>query len=180
MNKTVNQAAAMMRVGQGYDIHALVPSRPLVLGGVSIEHAMGLLGHSDADALLHAITDAVLGAGGLGDIGTHFPDTDPAFKGADSRELLKGACAALNNAGYGLVNIDATVIAQAPKLAPHIAAMRANIAKACNLSVDAVNIKAKTAEKLGALGRAEGISAQAVVLAGRLIIHDTDNVQDRP
>jgi len=169
-----------MRIGQGYDIHALVPSRPLVLGGVSIEHSMGLLGHSDADALLHAITDAVLGAGALGDIGTHFPDTDPAFKGADSRELLKRACLALNKAGYGLVNIDATVVAQAPKLAPHIATMRANIADTCNLPIDAVNVKAKTAEKLGALGRAEGISAQAVVLAGRITKQDLERLDDRP
>ena len=180
MRKPVNPLAANMRIGQGYDIHALVPSRPLMLGGVAIEHTMGLLGHSDADALLHAITDAVLGAAGLGDIGTHFPDTDPAFKGADSRELLKSACDALNNAGYGLVNIDATVIAQAPRLAPHIATMRENIADTCVLPISAVNVKAKTAEKLGAVGRAEGISAQAVVLAGRLVSQNTDHGQDRP
>ncbi len=164
----IDPVVARLRVGQGYDIHALVPSRPFVPGGVTIAHSMGLLGHSDADALLHAITDAVLGAGGLGDIGSHFPDTDPAFKGADSKKLLSAACAALNEAGFGLINVDATVIAQSPKLAPHIREMRENIAQTCGLAVDVVNVKAKTAEKLGALGRAEGISAQAIVLAGRL------------
>lgn len=157
-----------LRVGLGTDVHALVPNRPLILGGVSIEHSMGLLGHSDADALLHAITDAVLGAGCLGDIGSHFPDDDPVYKGADSRKLLHEACLALNAAGFGLINIDATVTAQAPRLRPYIDQMRRHIADTCELDLQAVNVKAKTAEKLGALGRREGISAQAVVLAGAL------------
>lgn len=153
-----------LRVGQGFDVHALVPGRRLILGGVEIAHNRGLLGHSDADALLHAITDAILGAAGLGDIGGSFPDTDPAYQNADSRGLLGAACQKMNDAGFRLVNIDATVIAQAPRLAAHVPAMRANIAQACALAVDRVNVKAKTAERLGALGRQEGISAQAVVL----------------
>lgn len=153
------------RVGQGYDIHALVPGRRLVLGGVVIEHDQGLLGHSDADALLHAITDAVLGAAALGDIGTWFPDTDPTHAGADSAMLLAKACAGLRAAGYEILNIDATVIAQAPRLRAYIDKMRGNIAHACGISTDQVNVKGKTAERLGALGRQEGISAQAVVLA---------------
>lgn len=153
-----------LRVGQGFDVHALVPGRRLILGGVEIGHSRGLLGHSDADALLHAITDAILGGAGLGDIGGSFPDTDPAYQDADSLVLLGAACRKMRDAGFGLVNIDATVIAQAPRLAPHVPAMRANIAQACGLSADRVNIKAKTAERLGALGRQEGISAQAIVL----------------
>jgi len=152
------------RVGQGYDIHALVPGRPLIIGGVTIPYERGLLGHSDADVLLHAITDAVLGAAGLGDIGRHFPDTDPDFAGANSRVLLREAMARVGKAGYTLVNVDSTVIAQAPKLAPHIAAMRANIALDLALPEHAVNVKAKTNEKLGYLGRGEGIEAQAIVL----------------
>jgi 2-C-methyl-D-erythritol 2,4-cyclodiphosphate synthase len=162
------QAMAGLRIGMGTDLHALVPNRPLILGGVTIDHPMGLLGHSDADALLHAITDAVLGAGSLGDIGSHFPDDDPAYKGADSRMLLREACLSLNAAGFGLIKIDATVTAQAPRLRPYIDQMRRHIAQTCELEMQAVNIKAKTAEKLGALGRREGISAQAVVLAGAL------------
>lgn len=164
-NKT-NRAIAPppFRVGQGFDIHALVPGRPLILGGVEIEHSMGLLGHSDADALFHAITDAILGAAGLGDIGTLFPDTDPAFKGADSALLLSQAVAKALGAGWQLVNIDSTVIAQAPRLAPHVGQMRANIAEACDMKSNLINVKAKTAERLGSLGRQEGISAQAVVL----------------
>ncbi|MGH1358413.1 MAG: 2-C-methyl-D-erythritol 2,4-cyclodiphosphate synthase [Burkholderiaceae bacterium] len=153
-----------LRIGQGFDVHALVPGRPLILGGVDIAHSCGLLGHSDADALLHAITDAILGAAALGDIGGSFPDTDPAYHGADSLDLLKAACQKLADAGYQLVNIDSTVIAQAPKLAPYVGQMRSNIAIACGLAQGQVNIKAKTAERLGSLGRQEGISAQAVVL----------------
>lgn len=168
LNNSVAPPWADLRIGQGSDIHALVPSRPLILGGVTIEHPMGLLGHSDADALLHAITDAVLGAGGLGDIGSHFPDSDMQYKGADSAGLLRAACDVLNASGLGLINIDATVTAQAPRLSPYIQQMRLNIAHACELDVSRVNVKAKTAEKLGSLGRGEGISAQAIVLAARL------------
>ncbi|MFK7963673.1 MAG: 2-C-methyl-D-erythritol 2,4-cyclodiphosphate synthase [Burkholderiaceae bacterium] len=152
------------RVGQGFDIHALVPGRPLVLGGVEIKHRMGLLGHSDADALFHAITDAILGAAALGDIGSLFPDDDPKFKGADSALLLRESLARARSKGWQLVNVDSTVIAQAPRLSPHVAQMRVNIASACSIAVEQVNVKAKTAERLGSLGRQEGISAQAVVL----------------
>ncbi|MEZ5741106.1 MAG: 2-C-methyl-D-erythritol 2,4-cyclodiphosphate synthase [Burkholderiaceae bacterium] len=161
-------ACPPIRIGQGYDIHALVPGRRLVLGGVTIEHTLGLLGHSDADALLHAITDAVLGAGALGDIGSWFPDSDPAHAGADSAILLARACDGLREAGYGLQNVDATVIAQTPRLRDHIEQMRENIARACGIEVGQVNVKGKTAERLGALGRQEGIAAQAVVLATRI------------
>ncbi len=153
-----------LRIGQGYDIHALVPGRPLVLGGVRIEHPMGLLGHSDADALMHAVTDALIGAAGLGDIGTLFPDDDPQYAGIDSARLLSIAADRIVDLGYRVINIDATIHAQAPKLRPHILSMRTNLASACAMPVDAVNIKAKTAERLGALGRREGIAAQAVVL----------------
>ena len=152
------------RVGQGFDIHALVPGRPLVLGGVEIKHRMGLLGHSDADALFHAITDAILGAAGLGDIGSLFPDDDLQFKDADSALLLSESLARARSQGWQLVNVDSTVIAQAPRLSPHVAQMRINIASACSIAVEQVNVKAKTAERLGSLGRQEGISAQAVVL----------------
>ena len=152
------------RVGQGYDVHRLVEGRKLILGGVEIPHATGLLGHSDADVLLHAITDALLGAVALGDIGRHFPDTDLNFKGADSRVLLREAAKRVGQAGFRLVNIDSTVIAQAPKLAPFIDAMRANIAADLDLPLDCVNVKAKTSEKLGHLGRGEGIAADAVCL----------------
>ncbi|MGY8526943.1 2-C-methyl-D-erythritol 2,4-cyclodiphosphate synthase [Paracidovorax citrulli] len=155
------------RVGQGYDVHALVPGRPLILGGVTIPHDRGLLGHSDADALLHAITDALFGAAGLGDIGRHFPDTDPAFAGADSRALLREAVRRVRRAGYAVGNVDATVIAQAPKLAPHIGAMVANLAEDLGIPAGRCNVKAKTNEKLGFEGRQEGIVAQAVVLIWR-------------
>ena len=153
-----------MRIGEGWDIHALVPGRPLVLGGVDIPHSHGLLGHSDADALLHAITDALLGAAGLGDIGRHFPDTDPAFKGADSIVLLQAAAQHVRDAGYAIANIDSTIVAQAPKLAPHIPAMVARIAAALGLPADAVNVKAKTAEKMGPVGEGHAIEARAVCL----------------
>jgi 2-C-methyl-D-erythritol 2,4-cyclodiphosphate synthase len=153
-----------LRVGQGYDIHQLVEGRPLIIGGVTIAHAKGLLGHSDADVLLHALTDALFGAAGLGDIGRHFPDTDAAFKGADSRVLLREAMRRVAERGFSICNIDATVIAQAPKLASYLPAMIELIA--ADLAIDAtrINLKAKTAESLGALGRQEGIAAQAVVL----------------
>jgi 2-C-methyl-D-erythritol 2,4-cyclodiphosphate synthase len=155
------------RVGQGYDVHRLVPGRKLILGGVEIPHATGLLGHSDADALLHAITDALLGAAGLGDIGRHFPDSDPRYAGADSRVLLRAAVALLAAQGWRPVNVDATLIAQQPKLAPHAAAMVANVAVDLGIPADSVNIKGKTNEKLGYLGREEAIEAQAVVLITR-------------
>ena len=155
------------RVGQGYDVHQLVEGRKLILGGVEIPHKTGLLGHSVADALLLAITDALLGAVALGDIGRHFPDTDPRYKGADSRVLLRGALALLAEKGWRPVNVDATLIAQQPKLAPHAAAMVANIAADLGLPLDAVNIKGKTNERLGYLGREEAIEAQAVVLVER-------------
>ncbi|MGZ5181337.1 MAG: 2-C-methyl-D-erythritol 2,4-cyclodiphosphate synthase [Ramlibacter sp.] len=153
-----------MRIGEGWDVHALVPGRPLVIGGVAIPYERGLLGHSDADVLLHAITDALLGAAGLGDIGRHFPDTDPKFKGADSVLLLEEAARRVADAGWGIVNIDSTVVAQAPRLAPHIEAMRARIAKALGLASAQVNVKAKTAEKLGPVGQGQSIEARAVVL----------------
>ncbi|AVG16202.1 MULTISPECIES: 2-C-methyl-D-erythritol 2,4-cyclodiphosphate synthase [Chromobacteriaceae] len=154
----------MFRIGQGYDVHQLVEGRPLILGGVDVPHDKGLLGHSDADALLHAITDALLGAAALGDIGRHFPDTAVEFKGADSRALLREAAARVRAAGWRPVNVDSTLIAQRPKLAPHIDAMRANIAADLGLEVGAVNVKGKTNEKLGYLGRCEAIEAQAVCL----------------
>lgn len=153
-----------MRIGEGWDIHRLVEGRKLILGGVEIPHDKGLLGHSDADALLHAITDAVLGAAALGDIGTHFPDTDPQFAGADSAVLLQGAVASVRAKGYAIANVDCTVIAQAPKLAPYKAAMRERIAQVLALDVDRVNVKAKTAEKLGPVGEGLAMEARAVVL----------------
>jgi 2-C-methyl-D-erythritol 2,4-cyclodiphosphate synthase len=153
-----------LRVGQGYDIHQLVEGRPLIIGGVTIPHAKGLLGHSDADVLLHALTDALFGAAGLGDIGHHFPDTDAAFKGADSRALLREAMRRVAGHGYAICNIDATVIAQAPKLASFLPAMIELIAADLGIEPARINLKAKTAERLGALGRQEGIVAQAVVL----------------
>ena len=152
------------RVGQGFDVHALVPDRRLIIGGVTIPHTHGLLGHSDADVLLHALTDALLGAAGWGDIGRHFPDTDPVYKGADSRALLRAALAKVREAGWGVVNIDATIHAQAPKMGPHVAAMAANIAADLQASPQVINIKAKTNEGLGHLGRQEGIAATVVVL----------------
>jgi 2-C-methyl-D-erythritol 2,4-cyclodiphosphate synthase len=152
------------RIGQGYDCHALVTERLLIIGGVTIPHHLGLLGHSDADVLLHAIIDAMLGAAALGDIGRHFPDTDLQFKGADSRTLLREAARRVAASGYCIGNIDATIIAQRPKMAPHIASMVANIAQDLGLAIGQVNIKAKTNEKLGYLGREEGIAAEAVAL----------------
>ncbi|MFA9217960.1 MAG: 2-C-methyl-D-erythritol 2,4-cyclodiphosphate synthase [Sphingomonadaceae bacterium] len=159
--------ALPFRIGQGYDCHALVEGRKLILGGVEIPHDRGLLGHSDADALLHAITDALLGAAALGDIGKHFPDTDPQFKGADSRVLLREAAQRVMATGYRIGNVDATIIAQRPKMAPHIAAMCANVAADLGVTIGQVNIKAKTNEKLGYLGREEGIAAEAVALVFR-------------
>jgi 2-C-methyl-D-erythritol 2,4-cyclodiphosphate synthase len=156
--------AQAFRIGQGYDCHALVAGRKLIIGGVTIPHKTGLLGHSDADVLLHAITDAIFGAAGLGDIGRHFPDTDPRFSGADSRVLLREACKRVAAAGYAIGNIDATIIAQAPKMAPHIPDMIRNIASDLEVAVEQVNIKAKTNEKLGFLGREEGIAAEAAAL----------------
>ncbi len=153
-----------MRIGQGYDIHTLAEGRALIIGGVTIPYERGLVGHSDADVLLHAICDALIGAAALGDIGKHFPDTDPRYAGVDSRKLLREVVQLLRARGYTIVNIDSTVIAQAPKLAPYILAMRENIAADLDISVDAVNVKAKTAERLGAIGRGEGIAAEAVVL----------------
>ncbi|TFW28710.1 2-C-methyl-D-erythritol 2,4-cyclodiphosphate synthase [Duganella callida] len=152
------------RIGQGYDCHALVAGRKLIIGGVDIPHHVGLLGHSDADVLLHAITDSILGAAALGDIGKHFPDTDPEFKGADSRKLLKEAARRVVATGYSIGNIDCTIIAQRPKMAPHITSMRANIAEDLGVDISQVNVKAKTNEKLGYLGREEGIAAESIVL----------------
>ena len=162
----------MIRIGQGYDIHALVTGRKLIIGGVDIPHTHGLDGHSDADVLLHAITDALLGGATLRDIGFHFPDTDPEFAGADSRVLLREAMRRVAEAGYGVLNIDATVIAQSPKLAPHVPAMIANIAADLELPEKDVNVKAKTNEHLDAVGRKEAIIAQAVVLLGELADDD--------
>ncbi|MFZ6744534.1 2-C-methyl-D-erythritol 2,4-cyclodiphosphate synthase [Undibacterium sp. JH2W] len=152
------------RIGQGYDCHALVPGRKLIIGGVTIPHTTGLLGHSDADVLLHAITDALFGSVALGDIGRHFPDTDTRFAGADSRVLLREAVKRIHAAGYEVGNLDATIIAQAPKMAAHIVSMVANIAEDMQVDIGQVNIKAKTNERLGYLGREEGIAAEAVVL----------------
>ncbi|MBB3224745.1 2-C-methyl-D-erythritol 2,4-cyclodiphosphate synthase [Pseudoduganella umbonata] len=152
------------RIGQGYDSHRLVEGRKLILGGVDIPHVKGLDGHSDADALLHAVTDAILGAAALGDIGKHFPDTAIEFKGADSRVLLRAAADRVKATGYDIGNVDATIIAQRPKMAPHIATMVANIAADLGVEPDQVNVKAKTNEKMGYLGREEGINAEAVAL----------------
>ncbi len=154
----------MIRIGHGYDVHKLVEGRRLILGGVDIPYEMGLLGHSDADVLVHAVMDALLGAAALGDIGKHFPDTDNAYLGADSIELLKRVSAILKENGYSVVNIDATVIAQAPKLAPHIENMRQNIANALSIELSSVNVKATTEEKLGFTGAKEGIATHAVCL----------------
>ena len=162
----MNMAAAniSIRVGQGVDVHALVAGRKLIIGGVDIPYEKGLDGHSDADVLLHAITDALFGAAGLGDIGRHIPDTDARYKGADSRELLRECGRKLAAAGFAIVNIDSTIIAQAPKMAPHIPGMQANIAADLGLDVAAVNVKAKTTERLGFTGRGEGIAAEAIAL----------------
>lgn len=156
--------SSALRIGEGWDVHRLVEGRPLILGGVTIPHDRGLLGHSDADALAHAITDALLGAAGLGDIGRHFPDTDPAFAGADSMRLLAEAQRRVSAAGWRIVNIDSTIVAQAPKLAPHIPAMRERIAGVLGLSASAINVKAKTYERLGPVGAGEAIEARAVCL----------------
>jgi 2-C-methyl-D-erythritol 2,4-cyclodiphosphate synthase len=156
-----------LRIGEGWDIHALVAGRPLILGGVTIPHSHGLLGHSDADALLHAITDALFGAAALGDIGRHFPDTDERFKGADSAALLAEAVRRVRDAGWAIVNIDSTIIAQAPRLAPHMAAMRERIAAVLGIPAADVNVKAKTAEKMGPVGQAQAIEARAVCLLVR-------------
>ena len=153
-----------MRIGQGFDVHALVPGSKLVIGGVEIPHHKGLQGHSDADVLLHAICDALLGAAALGDIGTHFPDTDARYKGIDSRKLLREVARLLGVNELRVVNVDATIIAQAPKMAPHIARMRENIAADLGIEASDVNVKAKTAERLGTLGRGEGIAAEAIAL----------------
>jgi len=153
-----------MRIGQGFDVHALVAGRKLIVGGVEIPHEKGLAGHSDADVLLHAICDALLGAAALGDIGTHFPDTDARYRGVDSRRLLREVAVLLEQRGWGVGNVDATIIAQAPKMAPYIDRMRENIAADLNISVGAVSVKAKTAEKLGFVGRGEGIAAEAIAL----------------
>ena len=161
-----------MRIGHGYDVHPLVSGRDLVLGGVKIVHAKGLLGHSDADVLLHAICDACLGAAGLGDIGRHFPDSDPRYHGIDSRKLLQQVESLLDEHGWRVENVDSTVIAQAPKLAPHIPDMVENIAADLGIDADCVNVKATTTEKLGFAGREEGIAAHAVVLLAP--------IEDRP
>lgn len=153
-----------MRVGMGYDVHQLVEGRPLILGGVEIPHEKGLLGHSDADVLLHAIMDAMLGAAALGDIGRHFPDSDPAYKGADSMKLLAACREKIAEKGYQVHNLDALICAQAPKMAPHIETMRANIAAALGIDVDAINVKATTTERLGFVGEKKGMSAYAVCL----------------
>lgn len=153
-----------MRIGHGYDVHRLVEGRKLILGGVDIPYEKGLLGHSDADVLLHAVSDALLGAAALGDIGGHFPDTDPRYKGADSLELLRQVGLLLKQAGYTVGNIDATILCQAPKLAPHIAAMRQNIADAFGIDAGAVSVKATTEEHLGFTGAGQGIAAHAVAL----------------
>jgi 2-C-methyl-D-erythritol 2,4-cyclodiphosphate synthase len=153
-----------IRIGEGSDVHALVPGRKLILGGVEIPHTAGLLGHSDADVLLHAITDAVLGAAGLGDIGRHFPDTDAQFKGADSSVLLTEAMRRVRAQGWELVNVDSTIVAQAPKLAPHMAAINAGVAQALGVQAHQVNVKAKTAEKLGPVGMGQSMEARAVAL----------------
>lgn len=154
----------MVRIGHGLDVHQLVEGRKCIIGGVEIPHEKGLLGHSDADVLLHAICDALLGAAGLGDIGRHFPDTDAQYKGADSRALLREVIELLKKSGYAVGNIDATIIAQAPKMAPHIQRMCLNIAADCGIEVSQVNVKATTTEKLGFTGRGEGIAAEAVCL----------------
>lgn len=158
-----------LRIGQGYDVHQLVTSRPLILGGVTIPYHKGLLGHSDADALLHAITDALLGAAGLGDIGQHFPDTSPDFLGADSWILLRHAATCVTEAGFVIVNVDSTIIAQQPKLAPYLPQMKVRIAAALGMEENRINIKGKTNEKLGYLGREEAIETQAICLLQKLV-----------
>ncbi len=156
-----------LRIGHGYDVHRLIAGRALIIGGVTIDHPLGLLGHSDADVLLHAVMDALLGAAALPDIGRQFPDTDPAYAGADSRVLLRQVAAFLREKGYAVGNVDATIIAQRPKLSPHMAAMRRNIAEDLGISAEQVNVKATTEEHLGFTGAEEGIAAHAVCLIGR-------------
>ena len=158
----------MMRVGHGYDVHRLVEGRRLILGGVEIEFEKGLLGHSDADVVAHAVADAVLGAAALGDIGRHFPDTDPAFAGADSLQLLAGCLSAADEKGWAVANVDVTVVAQQPRLQPHVEAMCANLAAVLNVEIDAVNVKATTEEKLGFTGNGEAIAAHAVALLEKI------------
>ena len=153
-----------MRIGHGYDVHKLTENRPLIIGGVNIPHTLGLLGHSDADVLTHAVMDALLGACALGDIGLHFPDTDERFKGADSLKLLAHVCVLIREKGYEIGNIDATILAQKPKLRPHIPQMTENIAKVCGINIDQINIKATTEEGLGFTGTEQGIAAHAVAL----------------
>ena len=165
----MNPSLLNLRIGEGWDVHALVPGRPLIIGGVRIPHHLGLLGHSDADVLLHAITDALLGAAALGDIGRHFPDTDPVFQGADSSALLAEAARRVRAAGFEIVNLDSTVIAQAPKLAPHIAAMVQQIPRTLGIAPGQVNVKAKTAERLGPVGQELSIEARAVVLLAAFV-----------
>jgi 2-C-methyl-D-erythritol 2,4-cyclodiphosphate synthase len=162
------QAESPFRAGQGFDVHAFAEGRDLILGGVRIDHPRGLLGHSDADALAHAIADALLGAARMGDIGKHFPDSDPRWKGADSLKLLEHVALLLEQAGWGVVNVDATVVAQAPRLAPHIPLMAERLAAAMGVAPDRVSIKATTSERLGFPGREEGIAAMASALIGRL------------
>ena len=157
-----------IRIGTGFDVHQLVAGRALVIGGVTIPYERGLLGHSDADVLLHAICDALLGAAALGDIGKHFPDTDPAYTNADSRVLLRRVVARVGEAGWGVGNIDATIIAEAPKMAPHIELMRGHIAADCAVALDCISVKATTTEQLGFTGRGEGIAAQASALLVRI------------
>ncbi|MDQ5878738.1 MAG: 2-C-methyl-D-erythritol 2,4-cyclodiphosphate synthase [Pseudomonadota bacterium] len=154
----------MIRIGQGFDVHALVPGRKMIIGGVDIPHDKGLLGHSDADVLLHAVTDALIGAAALGDIGRHFPDTDERWQGADSRVLLRATVGLLAQAGWRVVNVDSTIVAQQPKMAPYIPQMVENIAADLMIASGEVNVKAKTSERLGFTGRGEGIAAEAVVL----------------
>lgn len=163
MTTSANQMP-MMRIGEGWDTHPLVTGRPLILGGIEIDYSHGLLGHSDADALCHAITDALFGAAALGDIGQHFPDTDAAFKGADSITLLAEAARRVRDAGWQISNIDSTIIAQAPKLAPHLPAMRERLSQALSIAIEQINVKAKTAEKMGPVGRGESIEARAICL----------------
>jgi 2-C-methyl-D-erythritol 2,4-cyclodiphosphate synthase len=157
-----------MRIGQGFDAHALVEGRKLIIGGVTIPYARGLAGHSDADVLLHAVCDALIGAAALGDIGKHFPDSDPQYKGVDSRKLLRATSALLAKHGWGLINLDATIIAQEPRMAPHVQAMIVNIAADLGVQPAAVNVKAKTTERLGFTGRGEGIAAEAIALIAPL------------
>jgi 2-C-methyl-D-erythritol 2,4-cyclodiphosphate synthase len=156
-----------IRIGEGWDVHALVEGRKLILGGVEVPYSKGLLGHSDADVLLHALTDALLGAAALGDIGSHFPDTDASYKGADSAVLLARAVEQVRSKGYEIGNVDSTIIAQAPKLAPHIAAMRERMAAVLGVDIEQVNVKAKTAEKMGPVGEGKAMEARAVVLLTR-------------